>query len=34
VKDELRAMTKSCGSFDSEVIMSSEMPSAKYSCSI
>ena len=26
-------MTKSCGSFDSAVMMSSEMPSAKYSCS-
>jgi hypothetical protein len=33
VKDELRAMTKSCESFDSAVMMSSEMPSAKYSCS-
>ena len=33
VNDELRAMTKSCDSFDSAVMMSSEMPSAKYSCS-
>ena len=33
VNDELRAMTKSCESFDSAVMMSSEMPSAKYSCS-
>ena len=33
VNAELRAMTKSCGSFDSAVMMSSEMPSAKYSCS-
>ena len=33
VNAELRAMTKSCGSFDNAVMMSSEMPSAKYSCS-
>src|SRR3984957_6640376 len=33
VNEELRAMTKSCESFDSEVMRSSEMPSAKYSCS-
>ena len=33
VNDELRAITMSCESFDSAVMMSSEMPSAKYSCS-
>ena len=33
VNEELRAMTKSCGSFDRAVMMSSEIPSAKYSCS-
>jgi hypothetical protein len=33
VKLELRAMTKSQGIRDSAVVMSSTMPSAKYSCS-
>jgi len=33
VNDELRAMTKNQRSFDKPVMMSSEMPSAKYSCS-
>jgi hypothetical protein len=33
MNDELRAMTKNQRSFDRPVMMSSEMPSAKYSCS-
>ena len=33
MKDELRAMTKNQRSFDSAVMMSSLMPSEKYSCS-
>jgi hypothetical protein len=33
-KEELRAMTKSCDSFDKAVMISSEIPSAKYSCSM
>ena len=32
MNDELRAMTKNQRSFDRPVMMSSEMPSAKYSC--
>jgi hypothetical protein len=34
VKLELRAMTKNHRTFDSAVMMSSLMPSAKYSCSV
>src|SRR3954465_3622643 len=33
MKDELRAMTKNQRSFDSAVMMSSLIPSEKYSCS-